>query len=153
MFVTSHSHCILVAMFRSGEEQPDSIPAWGSGQVTLQSTWLANFGKYNSPQPSGVRPLGRRWGGTWGALRPSSPASLPPNPALALFIPFLLSSSPVAGLCPQHLVFVQSPAVGRDGITENKNAPCSCFLAGALSFLFCLSSSVYTPTNIYRQIQ
>ena len=45
--ITSHSHCILVAMFGSREEQPDSILAWGSGQVILQSTWLANFGKYN----------------------------------------------------------------------------------------------------------
>ena len=57
MYVTSHSHCILMAMFRSGEEQPDSIPASGSGQGILQSTWLANFGKYNSPQSSGVRPF------------------------------------------------------------------------------------------------
>lgn len=98
--ITSHSHCILVAMFGSREEQPDSILAWGSGQVILQSTWLANFGKYNSPQPSGVRPFREEVGVGlsvhWGHL-------LLPGPPVALFLLCLLSSSPVAVLCPQHL--------------------------------------------------
>ena len=66
-----------------------------------------------------------------------------PQPPTGSFHPVLTQLFPNSrALFPAPSVFVQSLAVGRDGITVNKNAPCSCFLAAVLSFPFCLFSSV-----------
>ena len=66
----------------------------------IQSMWLANFGKYSSPPWSGLRPFREEVGEGVTACQGHF---LPPGPPLALFTQFLLSSFPVATLCPQHL--------------------------------------------------